>query len=122
MQTSEVKGFIIGDVNLGFTPKGVAYCNFPVAFSQSVKNKQTDEWEKTKNIVLNATAWGDIAEFIGEKFEKFTEIKLSGVVYEDTYTGNDGEERKSLKLDVHTASGPLPKKNSGTSSGGGWDV
>ncbi|KZM68464.1 single-stranded DNA-binding protein [Nocardia terpenica] len=121
MQTSQVKGFIIGEVNLGFTPKGLAYCHFPVAFSQSVKNKNTDEWEKTKNVVLNATAWGDLAEFIGEKFEKFTEIELSGIVYEDTYTGNDGEERKSLKIDVRTVSGPLPKRGGG-SSNGGWDV
>lgn len=126
--TTTATGFVISEPELAFSPKGTAYVRLALAFGTPKKNMD-GSWakEKANAIVTNATAFGDLAEFIAEKVQKLTEVEVSGIVYEDTWE-KDGETKKSIKMTVRTCSASLPKKGgdkphrdqSAASMDGGW--
>ncbi|WP_158607784.1 single-stranded DNA-binding protein [Nocardia panacis] len=109
-------GFIIAEIELKFTPAGQAVANFPISFGRNVKDL-AGEWEKRDTILVRATAWGLLAEFIAENFQAKAEIEVSGPIFEQSWTDKDGNERKSLAMRVRQASGPIQKReysNSGS--------
>ncbi|MBF6330843.1 single-stranded DNA-binding protein [Nocardia transvalensis] len=116
------KGFIINTPELAFSASGTAYIRLAIAHSFNKKVSES-EWEKQDEIIVNATAFGSLAEYIAEQFDGGKcEIEWSGTLKEEEYEHN-GETRKSNKGKIRTVSGPLPKRggNSG-GNGGGWDV
>lgn len=111
------RGFIIADPEFKYLQNGNPVVNFPVAFNKRKKNQDTGEWEDDKGAVIRATAWGDLAEFINDKFESHTEIDISGDFHTRQYETKDGERRLSVEMIVTAVGGPIPKRDS---NGGGF--
>ncbi|WP_255662255.1 single-stranded DNA-binding protein [Nocardia spumae] len=61
-----ITGNLTADVELKFTPNGVAVVNFTVASTPRVWNKQTNAWEDGQALFMRCRAWRDLAENIGE--------------------------------------------------------
>lgn len=119
------RGFIIGEIDFKFTPSGQAVANFPVAFNKNKKD-ESGEWVPDKSAVIRFTAWGDLAEFINEKFEAKTEIDIQGDFHVRKYE-KDGEERQSIEAIAKTVGAPIPKRdkggfgnNKGSNPGDSW--
>ncbi|QIS21277.1 single-stranded DNA-binding protein [Nocardia terpenica] len=122
LNTAPSRGFIINTPELAFSASGTAYIRLALAHSYN-KPVGDGEWEKQDEIIVNATAFGPLAEYIAENFDGGKcEIEWSGTVYEEEYE-HHGETRKSVKAKIRTVSGPIPKRGNNTSgNGGGWDV
>ncbi|ASN69228.1 putative single-stranded DNA-binding protein [uncultured Caudovirales phage] len=118
LATISGKGFIIADIETKALPSGQFVANFPVAFNKNKKNEQTGEWEPDKSAVIRCTAWGELAEFITEKFQAKTEIELSGELNIREYERNDGSKGQSVEATVRTVSAPIPKRDRGGNSWG----
>ncbi|KAA0021823.1 single-stranded DNA-binding protein [Antrihabitans cavernicola] len=122
LPTIDGRGFIISDeIDFKALASGQLVANFTVAFNKSRKNEQTDEWERTHEIVVRATAWGDLAQFIADNFSSKVDIDLSGEVYTEKFERRDGSEGSATAMVVRKVGGPVPKRdsNNGGGSGGG---
>jgi single-strand DNA-binding protein len=118
------RGFIISpEIEFKFLPSGQAVANFAVAFNKSKKNEQTGGYDRTHEVVYNCTAWGELAEFIRDKFESKTEIDLVGEAYQRKYQRQDGSDGVSLDLTVRQVGAPVAKREarSGGQGAGGGD-
>jgi single-strand DNA-binding protein len=105
------RGFIIGEIEFKFTPSGTAVANFPVAFNKDKFDQDKDKWVRDKEAVIRFTAWGDLAEFINEKFEAKTEIDIQGDFHIRKYEDKEGNERQSIEATVRTVGAPIPKRD-----------
>lgn len=110
------RGFIIGDIEMKFLQSGRAVANFPVAFNKNKKNEHTGEWEQDKGAVIRCAAWGELAEYIADKFEAKTEIELSGELHIREYERNDGSKGQSVEATIRTVGAPIPKRQGGDPS------
>ena len=116
LPTIQGRGFIIGDIVLRPAASGLAVANFPVAFNKSKKNEDTDEWERTHEIVVRATAFGELAEYIVENFAAKVDIDLTGELHTETFKRKDGSEGSATKLTVRTVGAPVEKRKGGGQS------
>ncbi|MGY1896164.1 single-stranded DNA-binding protein [Nocardia gipuzkoensis] len=110
-------GFIIGEVELRMMPNGQAVLNMPLAFSQSYKDEQSGEWQKTSEIVVRGALFGPLAEWAADNVQAKTEVVVSGVISERAWTDNEGAARKSVEMKIQSL-GLAPRKG-GNGGGGG---
>ena len=85
--------------DLTFTATGTARLGLAVATSKRVRDKDTGEWSDGPTTWINVTAWRDLAESVIEAgLDKGTEVIVTGELAERTWTGKDGQERRSMEL------------------------
>lgn len=108
------RGFVISEVEGATTKQGKPMARFATAHSKSRKNEDTGEWERVSQSVINWTAFGPLAEVALGSVEKMTEVEVIGEIYEDEWTGNDGETRKSLKGNLKAVGPVEPREKSGS--------
>jgi single-strand DNA-binding protein len=86
------------DVEMRYTNEGKAIASLSIAVGESWTNKQTgDKEERTEWI--NVTAFGKLAEIIGEYLKKGSQVYLSGKWKTDKYQDREtGQDRYSTKL------------------------
>lgn len=119
LPTISGRGFIISEIELKFLASGQAVANFAVAFNKSKKNDATGEWDRTHEIVVRATAWGELAEFIAEKFTSKTDIDLTGEIYTETFQRKDGSEGSSTCMTVRSVGAPVARREARSGGGSG---
>lgn len=89
MNNIKITGRITHDLELKYTPNGVAVCSFSVAVDRGYKTaggeKQTD--------FFNVVAWRQQAEFVCKYFSKGRLILADGEMQSRKYTDKSGNER-----------------------------
>lgn len=112
----------VGNVELRFTPTGVAVCKFSVAVTPRVK--KDNEWVDGDPTWYNCTAWRQLGENVAESIEKGTRVIVKGRLSLRQYETDKGKG-SSLELEVDAVGPELrwatakPQKVSRDGAGGG---
>lgn len=85
-------GHLARDPDTRYT-SGNSVTNFAIAVNQKFGQNETTTW-------INCSFWGKRGETFGSYHNKGDKAAVSGTLYADKYTGKDGTERESWKMDV----------------------
>jgi len=94
------KAIILG--NLGKYPEtrhfqdGTAVCNFSVATSETWKDQQGQQQEKTE--WHNISAFGKLAEICGQYLRKGSKVYIEGKIQTRKWQDRDGNDRYSTEI------------------------
>lgn len=111
------------DPELRYTGGGTAVCNVSLATNESYKDKDGELVEKTA--WHRVTAWGRLAEIIGEHVEKGSRLFIQGRLTYGQYEDEDGKTIYTFEVtarEMIMLDGPSKKSGgsgSASSSGGG---
>lgn len=75
------------------TQNGTAVCSFRVAWSETIKDRET-------NLFLNCVAWQGTAELICKYFRKGKELAVEGRLSTREYDDRDGNRRSVTEMTV----------------------
>ena len=84
-------GNLTKEVDLIFTPSGVAVCTFGVATNENYKDRDGNRQQKTEfhNIVI----WRQLAEICGKYLKKGSQVYLEGKIQTRSYDDRDGNKK-----------------------------
>lgn len=88
-----LQGRLCADPELRRTQNGTAVCSFRVAWSETVKERET-------KLFLSCIAWQNTAEMVSKYFQKGKEIVVEGRLSTREYTDRDGVNRTVTELTV----------------------
>ena len=88
-----LQGRLCADPELRRTNNGTAVCSFRVAWSETVKDRET-------KLFLNCVAWQGTAELICKYWHKRKEILLDGKLSTREYDDRDGNRRSVTEMTV----------------------
>lgn len=92
------RGFLISPgVELKFGKSGTAYARLPLSFKNSRKSPDGG-WTHDKEILIEGTVFGKLAEYLCETVTSQQELYFSGEVYIEEYEG-----KKYVKANIHAA-------------------
>ena len=80
------------DPETRYTSGGQSVTDVALASNHGFGEKQSTTWVK-------AVFWGKSGETIAQHCQKGDQLLVSGDLYEDTFTTQQGEQKKSLKMD-----------------------
>ena len=80
------------DPETRFLAGGQSVTDVALASNHGFGEKQSTTWVK-------AVFWGKSGETIAQHCQKGDQLLVSGDLYEDTFTTQQGEQKKSLKMD-----------------------
>ena len=89
---SVLGGRLTADVDLRYTPNGVAVCSFTVAVNRKANREKTD--------FINCIAWRNTAEFISKYFSKGSSICVTGEIQTRSWTDNNNNKRYATEVIV----------------------
>jgi single-strand DNA-binding protein len=84
-------GRLGADPELKYTPSGRAIANFSMATNESWKDRDGNPQEKTE--WHRVTAWGKLAEIIGEWLKKGSSVYIEGKLQTRSYDDSNGVKR-----------------------------
>src|SRR5699024_12672210 len=85
MNTTQLIGRMTKDVDLKYTPNGVASTNFNLAINHPFKNKNRENEADFINIVV----WKKAAENVAQYIKKGSKVAVSGRLQSRTYQDKD---------------------------------
>lgn len=88
-----LQGHLCADPEMRRTNNGTAVCSFRVAWSETVKDRET-------KLFLNCVAWQGTAELVCKYWHKGKEILLEGRLSTRDYDDRDGNKRSVTELTV----------------------
>lgn len=91
-------GHITRDIELKYTPGGLAVASFGLAISKKWTSKDGEKKEDVCFVDLNA--FGKTAESVGQYFSKGSPIFIEGSLKLDQWEDKDGQKRSRLKVVV----------------------
>ena len=86
------------DPEVKYLPNGNAVASFSIACGESWKDQQGGKQERTEWV--NCSAFGKLAEIIGEYLKKGSQVFIGGKMKTDKYQAQDGSDRYSTKIVV----------------------
>lgn len=110
-------GRLGSDVELRFTPNGVAVANFRIGHTPSRFDKQQQSWVDGETVWIDGTLWRDDAERLAEAASKGDLVLVTGALASESWDDRQtGEKRSKLTLAANTVT-VLRKKGAGQQSG-----
>lgn len=88
-----LQGRLCSDPEMRRTQNGTAVCSFRVAWSETVKDRET-------KLFLNCVAWQGAAEMICKYFRKGKELAVEGRLSTREYDDRDGNRRSVTEMTV----------------------
>lgn len=88
-----LQGRLCADPEMRRTQNGTAVCSFRVAWSETVKDRET-------KLFLNCVAWQGTAEMICKYFRKGKELAVEGKLSTSEYDERDGNRRSVTEMTV----------------------
>nr|DAG21989.1 MAG TPA: Single strand binding protein [Bacteriophage sp.] len=88
-----LQGRLCADPEMRRTSNGTAVCSFRVAWSETIKDRET-------KLFLNCVAWQGTAEMICKYFRKGKELAVEGRLSTREYDDRDGNRRSVTELTV----------------------
>lgn len=89
-------GRLVRDVELRYTPNGVAVANFTIA---SQRNRKDANGEYQADFI-DCVSWRKTAEFLAERTEKGCRISVDGRLETRTWEKDDGTKVKVTEIQV----------------------
>jgi single-strand DNA-binding protein len=89
---------LYNDVEMRFTPNGMAISKVPLVFNSRKKNQQTQEWEDGDSFFVTGLLFKDRAEEAVERLAKGDEVVVSGRVKTNSWEDKDGNKRSTTEL------------------------
>ena len=103
-----VTGNLTADVELKFTPNGVAVVNFTVASTPRVWNKERNAWEDGQALFMRCRAWRDLAENIAEsRLSKGTRVTVAGTLTQRNWEDEEKNKHSIYELDAEEVAASL---------------
>ena len=91
------RGYLISDgIDLKFSKSGVAYARLPLSFKNS--RKADSGWVHDKEILIEGTVFGFLAESLAQTVSSRQELHFSGELYVEEYEG-----KRYVKANIHSA-------------------
>ena len=109
-------GNVTRDLELRYTPSGMAVTDMGMAVSDKRKNA-AEEWVEETTFV-DVTLWGRTAEVASEYLSKGSPVFIEGRLKLDSWETNDGQKRSKLKVTA-TRMQLLGSRGGGGGGGGG---
>jgi single-strand DNA-binding protein len=104
---------ILTEPTLEHTPSGTAILKLFIAMNDSKFNEQSNQWETTKQFTVEAVAWEQTAERLGDQLSKGDQIYIEGRLETQSWEDkNGGGKRSKPVLNLRTAR-KLEKGNGG---------
>ena len=91
-----LQGRLCADPEMRRTQNGTAVCSFRVAWSETVKDRET-------KLFLNCVAWQGTAEMICKYFRKGKELAVEGRLSTREYQDKNGNDRSVTEMTVDRA-------------------
>lgn len=88
-----LQGRLCADPEMRRTTNGTAVCSFRVAWSETIKDRET-------KLFLNCVAWQGTAEMICKYFCKGKELAVEGKLSTREYDDRDGNRRSVTEMTV----------------------
>lgn len=88
-----LQGRLCADPEMRRTNNGTAVCSFRVAWSETIKDRET-------KLFLNCVAWHGTAEMICKYFRKGKELAVEGRLSTREYDDRDGNRRSVTEMTV----------------------
>lgn len=88
-----LQGRLCADPEMRRTKNGTAVCSFRVAWSETIKDRET-------KLFLNCVAWQGTAEMICKYFRKGKELAVEGRLSTREYDDRDGNRRSVTEMTV----------------------
>lgn len=88
-----LQGRLCADPEMRRTNNGTAVCSFRVAWSETIKDRET-------KLFLNCVAWQGTAELICKYFRKGKELSVEGRLSTREYDDRDGNRRSVTEMTV----------------------
>jgi single-strand DNA-binding protein len=98
--TVTVTGNLVGDLDLRYTPAGVAMAKFAIASTPRVLDRTTNEYRDGDTLFLGCTAWRELAEHAAESLTKGARVVVVGRLRLSRWETPEGEKRSTYGLDV----------------------
>lgn len=95
-----IVGNVVADPELRFTPSGAAVCNFRVASTPRVFDKNRNEWVDGDGLFLTCNVWREQAESVAESIQKGARVIVNGRLRQRSYETNEGEKRTVYEVEV----------------------
>lgn len=120
-------GNLASDIELTFTPAGVAVAHFTVASTPRVFDRNTGQWRDGDPLFLRCNIWREAAENAAESLSKGARILLMGRLKQRSYETRDGDKRTVYEVEVDEigpslrfATAKVTRTGRTGSSGGGF--
>ena len=104
------------DPEIRFTQNGDPVANFSIATGESWTDKNGQKQERTE--WHNITIFGKLAEVVKNYVNKGTKLLVEGKIVTEKYTGKDGTEKRSTKIQLSGYGSTLLLLDSKNSNGG----
>ncbi|MGW6729601.1 single-stranded DNA-binding protein [Nocardia sp. NPDC055029] len=93
-------GNLASDIELTFTPSGVAVAHFTVASTPRVFDRNTGQWRDGDPLFLRCNIWREAAENAAESLSKGARILLMGRLKQRSYETRDGDKRTVYEVEI----------------------
>ena len=119
-----VRGRLVSDPELRFTPNGAAVVNLTVAVNARKFDKQTNEWKDKEAKFWRCNAWNQgkltLAENIAEGLKKGDAVLVYGELETRKYQTKEGENRSVDEIRIESIGKDLTFHKPQQSQGGGF--
>lgn len=95
-----IKGNLTADPELRFTPAGAAVCNFTVASTPRVFDRNTNTWKDGTALFMRCTAWREAAENVAETLRRGMRVIVYGKLKQHDWQTPDGQNRSRVELEI----------------------
>lgn len=112
-------GNLGADPEMKYTPSGTPICTFRLATSETFKDRDGNQQERTE--WHRVVAWSKLAEICGQYLAKGRQVYIEGSIRTRSWDDNDGNKRFMTEIvarDVQFLGGGA---GGGSGSGGGGD-
>ena len=96
MNVAILKGNLVRDPELSYTPSGIAVCKFTIAVPHPYHPK-----DKDKTFFPKCVAWKKTGELIQQYFTKGQQILITGYVEEQKWE-QEGQKRSAIQVTVNS--------------------
>ncbi|MGQ4619883.1 single-stranded DNA-binding protein [Nocardia sp. R7R-8] len=95
-----VIGNLTADVEIRYTPAGIAVANFTVASTPRHLDRTTNQWKDSEALFLRCSLWREAAENAAESLTRGARVLVSGRLKQRSYQTREGEKRTVVELEV----------------------
>ena len=93
-------GNCVDDPTLRFVPSGAAVCNWTIASTPRMFDRQSNEWKDGDPLFLPCSIWRQAAENVAESLTKGMRVIVQGRLKSRSYETREGEKRTVFEIDV----------------------
>ena len=93
-------GNCVDDPTLRFVPSGAAVCNWTIASTPRMFDRQSNEWKDGDPLFLPCSIWRQAAENVAESLTKGMRVIVQGRLKSRSYETREGEKRTVFEVEV----------------------